>query len=81
MKYRVTIDREKCIACGTCTVVCPDVFELGFDIGKSRVKEEYNVETDEKKSIGHVTVDLRDCARSAADACPVSAIKIEEISK
>ena len=34
---KIKIDKEKCIGCGTCVSICPQVFELGED-GKSRVK-------------------------------------------
>lgn len=30
------VDRDLCIGCGNCTVVCPEVFELDQE-GKSRV--------------------------------------------
>jgi ferredoxin len=30
------VDPKKCIGCGTCTAICPKVFELGDD-GKSHV--------------------------------------------
>ena len=33
----VKIDKEKCIGCGACVAVCPDMFELGSD-GKANVK-------------------------------------------
>ncbi|MBU5557578.1 MAG: ferredoxin [Candidatus Aenigmatarchaeota archaeon] len=33
------VDRNKCIGCGACVSLCPDVFELGPD-GKSRVKNQ-----------------------------------------
>lgn len=31
------VDAEKCIGCGACVALCPDVFELRSD-GKSHVK-------------------------------------------
>lgn len=33
----VKVDQSKCIGCGLCVSLCPDVFELD-DEGKSRVK-------------------------------------------
>mgnify|MGYP006305071011 CR=1 FL=1 len=58
---KVSVDEEKCIGCGACVSVCPDVFEMNDD-GKSVAKEK---ETDE------------DCAKEAVDVCPVDAIEVE----
>jgi len=52
-----------CISCGTCAVICPDVFEV-TDI--SYVKQDADIEKNEDK------------IREAADMCPVSAIEIFE---
>jgi len=34
---KIKVDQEKCIGCGACVAICPEVFEIGPD-GKSRVK-------------------------------------------
>jgi len=33
----VKVDKEKCIGCGLCESMCPEVFKIGSD-GKSSVK-------------------------------------------
>jgi len=33
---KIVIDKEKCIGCGTCASLVPEVFEIGSD-GKSKV--------------------------------------------
>ncbi len=57
----IKIDQEKCIGCGLCESMCPDVFELKDD-GKAHVKNPSGCEGTEC-----------DC-KSAADSCPVQAI-------
>lgn len=63
-KYKITLNQEECIGCGSCSVICPASF--GFDSGKSKG-------TVKKKSISKIT-----CEKEAADACPVNAIEIKE---
>ncbi|VVB67900.1 Ferredoxin [Candidatus Norongarragalina meridionalis] len=56
------VDQNKCIGCGACAALCPDVFEMGSD-GKSHVKN----------AAGCAKCD---CKR-AADSCPVGAITLK----
>jgi len=79
VKYRVTVDRSSCIACGAAPAVCPEVFELGSDNGKSRVIEKYSIGTDSSISVGEVPEELYTCVKNAAEVCPVDAIKVEKV--
>jgi ferredoxin len=56
----VEVDREKCIGCGMCASMCPEVFELAED-GKSTIKAESCPEHD----LGEI-----------AAACPAEAIRL-----
>jgi ferredoxin len=78
-KYRVIVDRSKCIACGAAPAACPEVFELGSDNGKNRVIDKYSVELTPELSVGVIPEELYDCARAGAEACPVDAIRVERI--
>ncbi len=80
-RYRVVVDREKCIACGVAPVLAPEVFELGSDNGKNKVREPYEVETSEKESVGIIPEELYEKAKQAADNCPVEAIRIEPVNE
>jgi len=64
-KFKVKVDREKCIGCGSCISVCPENFY--FKDGKAEVKKEI------------ITEKEYDCNLEAAELCPVDAISIEEI--
>lgn len=64
MPYKITIDREGCIGCGSCEGICPENFKLDEKDHKARVKKEI--------------VKKLTCEEAAADACPVSVIKVEE---
>lgn len=59
---KIKIDREKCIGCGTCPALCPEVFELDNEF-KAFVKEGADLE--------------KPCVQDAKSACPVEAIAIE----
>jgi len=61
---RVKVDNELCTGCELCVENCPDVFEMADDVATSKVDE--------------VPDDQMDCARQAAEDCPVEAIVIEE---
>ncbi|ADV64867.1 ferredoxin [Desulfurococcus mucosus DSM 2162] len=79
-KYKVIVNRSICLACGAAVAACSEVFELGDDNGKNRVVAKYSVETTSEVSVGVIPGELYECAKSAAEICPVSAISIEEIS-
>ena len=60
----VAVDEEKCIGCGACVAIAPQIFEMDMDRMKSRVKKQ--PETDEE----------RELAKQAAEACPTGAITL-----
>lgn len=62
----ITIDRSKCISCGTCSAIAPKTFELDKDL-ISVVKDQGPY--DDEKTI-----------REAAESCCVEAITIEKVS-
>lgn len=50
-RYRVTVERPRCIACRVAPRICLQVFELGNDNGRNRVDDSYSVETANEISI------------------------------
>lgn len=61
--FKVTVDKEKCVGCGSCVAVCK-TFEIGKD-GKAYTKSE--------------KLEEAGCITEAKDICPVQAIEIEEV--
>ncbi len=59
---KIEIDSDKCIGCGACASLCPEVFQL--EEGKSKV-------------INSEGCDKCDC-QETADSCPVEAIILNE---
>ena len=57
----IKINLDECIGCGVCVQLCPEVFKLDEDEGKGMV----------------ISQEITECAKEAADSCPVSAITIE----
>jgi len=60
---KIAVDQEKCVGCGACVSLCPEVFEIGED-GKSRVKDP-------------AACAKCDC-QGAIEGCPSAAIAWEE---
>jgi ferredoxin len=57
------VDEDLCTGCELCTQTCPDVFEMEDDVAKVKADE--------------IPADAEDCAKQAAEECPVEAIKVE----
>lgn len=60
---KVKVDENLCIGCGTCEALCPKVFKLDMDSGKSKVISDNCEECD---------------CQEVVNSCPVNAISIEE---
>ncbi len=57
------VDQEKCVGCGTCAAIAPDMFEMN-DSGKAQVKD------------GDFS-SQEDLMNQAKDSCPANAINVE----
>ena len=60
---KAIVDEDLCTGCELCTQTCPDVFEMEDDVAKVKGDE--------------IPADAVDCAKQAAEECPVEAIKVE----
>lgn len=79
-KFKVAIDpRDQCISDMACVSLCPEVFEMNEEDGKSQIVAKYRVEG--KINEGVVPGELEECAKSAAEACPVSIIHVTKIEE
>ena len=72
---KVVIDKDACIGCGACWALAPNFFEQNPDDGKSQKVEQYRAGD---PTVGNAPDDLLNDIKSAAEGCPVGAIKIEE---
>lgn len=73
-EYVIKINREECIACGTCYSIDSEHFESDEE-EKGQV---VNGQTDEKSSTGTFGDEKIEQAKEAEDNCPVSVITVEE---
>lgn len=65
---KVSIDQTKCVQCGSCVSICPEVFEMKDD-GMVDVKPEYKGKD--------LPAELEAKVTEAKDMCPSIAIVIE----
>lgn len=61
----ISVDEEKCIACGACEELCPTVFHIDDATGKS-------------KAYDPDACEFSDCCEAAEENCPEHAITIED---
>jgi ferredoxin len=59
---KVTVDKNKCIGCGTCNMIAPDIFQIDKE-NKSQV-------------VGDPASVSEEVLKKAETSCPVGAIKI-----
>ncbi|MGD2278765.1 MAG: ferredoxin [Candidatus Omnitrophota bacterium] len=59
---KAVVDQEKCIGCGLCAQVAPDIYEMQGDKAVAKVEE--------------VPEDKADDAKNGAEQCPVDAISV-----
>ncbi len=60
---RAEVDRDLCIGCGLCEILCPEVFELDEDIISTVIVE-------------IIPEEAESCAQEAEEECPADAITI-----
>ena len=64
--FKIKVDKEKCIGCGTCAAVCPANWEIAEDSKAQPINDE---------------IEDLSCNRLAEENCPVGAIKIDVLSE
>ena len=64
-KFKIDYNKEACIGCGSCEAICPKNWTVKE--GKAHPKQ--------------TKLEKLDCNEEAADACPVSCIKIVKLWK
>lgn len=66
---KVIHDRDNCIGCSACTMVCPKFWDMGDD-GKANLKGATN-------NVLEISEADVACNKEAESACPVGVIKVE----
>lgn len=75
VKYRVVINRDRCVDCGISVGRCPTHARLlARVLGRNRKKT-----SDERPSMGVFSEDLYDYVKKLVEACPEKALIIEKI--
>ncbi len=72
---KIIHNSDGCIGCGSCAMLCQKFWEMDYDKGKAVLKGgKKNDQTGEYE----LELENLECNKDAAEACPVSVIRIEE---
>ncbi len=72
--FKIIHERNKCIGCAVCASVCPKYFEMSDSDGLANLKN-----SAENNGIYELTAEEEiNCAKEAADICPVKILKVED---
>jgi len=75
---KIIHERKKCISCGACVSVCPDLFEMSEKDNLAMLKNsKEKIDGIFELEIGNA-VDFN-CIKEAANICPIEIIKIENL--
>jgi len=70
---KISIDQEECIECGSCVDECGEIFELK-EGAKASIVYKYQAANPAEGEVGK---ELAECARNAAEVCPVEVIHVQ----
>lgn len=70
---KIILDYKKCAGCGLCATLCPEFFEWDNQEWVVRLRG-----AKKEKEIAEVQVSAFSSAKEAADACPATAIRLED---
>lgn len=71
---KIIHNREGCIGCGSCEVVCPKYWEMDREEIKANLKNAVK----NAKGDFELEIDEVECNKEAVDYCPVRVISVEE---
>lgn len=71
----VTHDRDNCIGCGMCALLCPKYWTMNPDDGKSDLADAQQVKHLHQRKVGYEDVPEN---KLAEEACPVNVIKVHQ---
>ena len=77
-KTTVTLEKFKCIGCGTCVALCPDFWELEDMKAKIKGSKSKNTPEGEIESLEkEMTNDQLKCNQDCEQNCPVACIHVK----
>lgn len=71
--FKIIHERKKCISCGACASICPELFEMSEKDNLATLKNS----KENSSGIFELETDNANCAKEAANICPINIIKIE----
>ncbi len=76
MVFEVVQEHKKCIGCGACVSIDPDLWEFNDETNKAILKGGKSLGDEQDSYI--LEIENPEKAREAADACPVKCIHVKE---